>query len=552
MARELSHRLLIKGFLVTKSPLHVGGPGDDVWTDMPLARSGLGHVCIPGTSLAGAFRSWLESAFGSELVRQFAGFQEEQEGRASSWIVEDVVLAQVDPAAIELRQGVGINRRLGSAHPSVLYDRAVLPRGTRLPLEMSVEVTDKKHLELARGLLGHLLEALKRREVPLGAARSRGLGRVRLVGQPMILEQDFSSAIGMLQVLSATARERGEHDLPEFGEPTRLTIEKLKESGAVPKPSPRLEIEIAWKPRGPLMVKADDEGLVADAMPQVGAVSGATLALILPGSSIKGVLRSCAERIVRTVLPWKPLGLVSGNGARFQDDIDLPLVTTLFGLAAESGTPKAAGRDRGSGPEPGLAALWVDDCLGEPLTQEQWAAITSADSPGELTSVLESSAPGAWTPAYHVAVDRWTGGAADGALFCVLEPWQSSFQPIRMTLDLKRLRPSDIRAALALLCLVIRELARGRLPMGFAVNRGMGDLEVLAVSVVGRNLGDRFARIASFRRTGSQIAAFDLEEIRKLLDRRWKCWISLRSRRLQRAQRRLVERDDATEHRDGQ
>ena len=138
------------------------------------------------------------------------------------------------------------------------------------------------------------------------------------------------------------------------------------------------------------------------------------------------------------------------------------------------------------------------------------------------------------------------------ALFCVLEPWQSSFQPIRMTLDLKRLRPSDIRAALALLCLVIRELARGRLPMGFAVNRGMGDLEVLAVSVVGRNLGDRFARIASFRRTGSQIAAFDLEEIRKLLDRRWKCWISLRSRRLQRAQRRLVERDDATEHRDGQ
>jgi len=534
MAQDLACRLLINGVLVTKSPLHVGGMGDDVSTDMPLARNGLGQVCLPGTSLAGAFRSWLEQAFGPDLVEKFAGFQTDQDGRASSWIVEDAVLSPDYQALVEVRQGVGINRLLGSAHPGALYDRAVVPRGARLPLEMSVEVPDENHLAIARAILGHLLDALKKGRVPLGAARSRGLGRIRLVGRPLILEQDFRTSRGMLQALCEIARERGEDDLPDLGGPTQLNIEELKQAELIPKPHPRLEIEIAWKPSGALMVKADQEGLVADAMPSVSHISRNTLAPLLPGSSIKGVLRACAERILRTLLPMKPIELPGSQAGRFQNDLEVPLVTALFGAAGKSRRSNRVGNGRNGRPEPGLAALWVDDCHAEPLFEDQWDAITSAESPGMLISSLESACLRNWNPAYHVAVDRWTGGAADRALFCTLEPWQARWEPIRLTLDLERLRTPEIGPALALLCLVLRELARGRLPLGFAANRGMGDLEVEFVSVQGRDLSDRFASVASFRRTGAQVAAVDLPEIRKVLERKWKRWVSRQRQALQR------------------
>src|SRR5262249_40476034 len=84
--------------------------------------------------------------------------------------------------------------------------------------------------------------------------------------------------------------------------------------------------------------------------------------------------------------------------------------------------------------------------------------------------------------AFHVAVDRWTGGAAEGFLYSVLEPNGIHWEPIRLTLDLTRLRKdgerNDRDPAVALLLLVLRELSAGCIPLGFGVNRGMGAIEI--------------------------------------------------------------------------
>lgn len=49
------------------------------------------------------------------------------------------------------------------------------------------------------------------------------------------------------------------------------------------------------------MVKAEGEGIAVDILPLISGFDGG-ITFVLPGSSIKGALRTQAERIIRTVL----------------------------------------------------------------------------------------------------------------------------------------------------------------------------------------------------------------------------------------------------------
>ncbi|NBD33784.1 MAG: hypothetical protein GVY17_12670, partial [Cyanobacteria bacterium] len=89
-------------------------------------------------------------------------------------------------------------------------------------------------------------------------------------------------------------------------------------------------------------------------------------------------------------------------------------------------------------------------------------------------------------PAMHVAVDRWTGGAADGMLYSVLEPIGIEWDNIAIHLDLERLKKYDsekVQAAIALLLLVLRDFADRKIPIGYGTNRGMGTVEVQAMTL---------------------------------------------------------------------
>ena len=82
----------------------------------------------------------------------------------------------------------------------------------------------------------------------------------------------------------------------------------------------------------------------------------------------------------------------------------------------------------------------------------------------------------------HVAIDRWTGGAADGFLFNRLQPPKST-GTFRLALDLARLVDCDGKdvsgACIALLLFVLRDLAQGRIAVGFGGNRGLGSIEIV-------------------------------------------------------------------------
>ena len=430
------------GTLETVTALRAGGWGSSVHADLVVARDGLGRLMIPGTSLAGALRAWLGSVtadsggvmFGQAALGAVFGELEHQgqDGVVCRIMVDDAVADE--DVRMDIRDGVGIDRATGSAAAGVLYQQEVVPPGSKFAVRITAAqtATDTERVGLALDLL---VAALAAGRVDIGAARTRGLGQVRLTD----ITRTRVDLADRDQVLSWLC-----------GHPAGAPAAEVALPG-----DGRLGIEMTWAAVTPVMVRAStvneaepDRDRAVDTVPLRSGEDGA---LLLPGSSVKGVLRFHAERITRAV---RSVNEISERWLEQVNDPRLGSVLALFGTAGDhrggEDRPAAAGR-RG--------ALAVHDCLG------------TADS----------------RVVTHVAVDRWTGGAAENLLFPVQEPVSAQWQPIRMSLEVER-ADEDGGQALALLLLVLRDLADGWLTLGFGGTRGRGSVRVSRVAFTGEGL----------------------------------------------------------------
>ena len=190
--------------------------------------------------------------------------------------------------------------------------------------------------------------------------------------------------------------------------------------------------------------------------------------LLLPGTSIRGALRSRCSRIARTVLAAQSKGQELESFTRDGRPIDVHeqlaadpnLVRYMFGTTKYKG------------------AISVYDC---------------ETMPGKLGSPIEVP---------HIAIDRWTGGVVEGALFCELIYPNAQWQPIELEIDPERLKRNvriesfdtmiddaevldRARASWCLLCLALAELCAGTLPLGGKTTRGFGQVEVTGITIAG-------------------------------------------------------------------
>jgi CRISPR/Cas system CSM-associated protein Csm3 (group 7 of RAMP superfamily) len=479
MSRNIARRVTVKGRLICQTPIHVGGLDSRSGSDLPLAVNGEGKFYVPGTSLAGPLRAWCAEVFTPEEADALWGPRDANAGHASYVIVEDAVI-EAGAIAPELRDGVGIDRYTGAAAEKVKFDREILPSGTALPFRLLFEEPrdDKAN---GAAMLAALILALQEGEVYLGAARSRGLGKVKLEGLT-ILERKFDSRDGILASLRGTAQ-------PSKGLEALFTGWKDRR-----RQRPVIWIRIGWRPDGPMMVKSAVDGMVVDALPLLSQKDGA-LHFALPGSSIKGALRSQAERIVSTLLDPPAC-----DGKTFLDQLArFPIVTNLFGAPNAS----ASADDKEKKWLPGLSPLNVEDCFSESeisakaLDHMFGGGGGGKDLPDWTKALPEyqynTDGKPYFDPSAHVAIDRWTGGASDGALFSVLEPWNVQWGDLILAIDPNRLprrageagkdKMEEALAAIALLLLTLADFVKGETPLGFGTNRGFGSVTVNSVSM---------------------------------------------------------------------
>jgi CRISPR/Cas system CSM-associated protein Csm3 (group 7 of RAMP superfamily) len=473
MSRAISAKIKINGKLVADAPLSVGGTGTGDMVDIDFAVDGQGRYYIPGSSLAGPMRSWTEthltadvndkSLDGADIADKLFGGGEG--GYASYLTVDDaVILSDPDkPSARERRHGISIEESSGTAKEHFFYTRALLPKGTKFNFSMELDVPQGDR-ELAAGALKEIIGALTNGEIRFGSCKTSGFGSMRLDENLNVNFYDFS--------------KDGEPDVkPELdrwldGEPSCFGGLASLDIGQeiVNRVSNKLyEIKIDWAPISRIMVKSGRDGIETDMLPLVSSISG-KISPVIPGTSIKGVLRAQACRIMRTIfgrLPQKSE----------KEEYYLGIVRDMFGDKNKSGR------------------VFVDDvCLVSPtnISPDEW--IQENECKLNEFTIHED----------HVAIDRFTGGASESALYSVRPVPRMIFQrdaqtkrilpdsgreicwePIKITIDFAS-RPKapsgELQLAeLALLELVIRDMQSGLIPIGFGTNRGFGDLEITRV-----------------------------------------------------------------------
>ena len=380
------------------------------------------------------------------------------------------------------RMGNAIDRYWGSAGDTALFKHEYLPRGKELALTITAEAGLPDDVEVPQGdvappgpeqvekLFALIIGLIKDGRVAFGGRQNAGWGRVALSDSEKawtLTKAEPGSRAGLEEWLSGAG-----------GRSVDVAPVDCGGSG-------RMRIEITWdSPTGILVAEPQDDGSgegvdagAADGSP--GEAEGAdseetkparplragpeeTDPIVLPGSSVRGALRTRATRIARTILLAKkdPSTVADWSGAGVHEQLaqDPSLVRDLFGSTTHRG------------------ALTVLDTLA------------AEDGPSRKVT--------------HNAGDRWTGGVADGLLYSE-EVYDSTWNSIVLELDLDRLltnaraglgepdgqedsRGEDrSRAAFCLLGLVLAELAAGTLPLGSRGTRGMGQVEVKAMAVTG-------------------------------------------------------------------
>ena len=515
------------------SELHIGGVDpvpdrDGEGTVIRFCRNGLKEPTIPGRSIRGAVRAacnvlWEErklkddpsgafsetnckSLWGDDLAHHEGSSPEDVlPVRRSALTFHAVSFPEYKNSAsgespLPRRHGVGIDRTTGAASDGALYEHEFLPRGTRFNIRITAEGRDGEPTvnkqsegipgpassDTVKKLLEFIVDVLGSDAVSLGGRTGSGQGTLQLI-EPKLRRSGGTAGTDTLtapaDVLNALIGPDSE------GTPVPLELG----GWSLEKPA-RIKITW-WSPTGIFI--AEDEKLTKqrkeEAQKKDPTANGVTEALrdpsvpwdeaqlLIPGTSIRGALRSRASRIARTVLASRDdFESLASHDIHEQIAAEPNLVRYMFGSTEYRG------------------AVTVHDCLS-----------TDRGKRIEVT---------------HNAIDRWTGGVIDGGLFTEAVYLGTEWEPITIDIDLRQLlsnieaekgkakskpkeaetkeTPQDsqkdsqqrehvyapcARAAYVLLGLVLAELSAGTLPLGSRSTRGLGQVVVTTIEVEGAN-----------------------------------------------------------------
>ena len=500
------------------SELHIGGVDpvpdrDGEGTVIRFNRNGLKEPTIPGRSIRGAVRAacdllWEErklkddpsgifsetnwkSLWGDDLAHHEGGSPNDLRPVRRSALTFHAVSFPADQP-MTTRHGVGIDRTTGAASDGALYEHEFLPRGTAFDIRITAEGrdgeqkndTERKDNKQSDGipgpapsdtvkkLLEFIVDVLTSGAVCLGGRTGSGQGTIQVI-EPKLRRTGKTTDAGALtapaDVLDAL-----------IGEDEEGTPIPLERGGWSLEEPARIKITW-WSPTG--IFVAEDEKLTKQRKAQKEAENREkgineevhevvyplrdpseeweNAQLLIPGTSIRGALRSRASRIARTVLAAKDkLPTFTSHDLHEQIAAEPNLVRYMFGSTEYR------------------RAVTVHDCL--------------STDPGKCIEVT------------HNAIDRWTGGVIDGGLFTEAVYLGTHWEPITIDIDLRQLLnnieaekgPEDreqskpthadyAHAAYVLLGLVLAELSVGTLPLGSRSTRGLGQVVVSSINVRG-------------------------------------------------------------------
>ena len=386
-----------------------------------------GRPHLPGTSLAGALREMAGDADGAAAADMLFGHLlpagsggTEVDARASLiWVLGSRPVGpddhELDAVASQVRASTSISRTRAAAEANTLRVEELLPAGSRF--EVFLRWDDAPAANLDR-----LLDLLAAWRPLIGRGTSRGRGRCVIDGvYHGTLRLDDPAGLHRWLTTSGPALARAV---------ATTKVQAGSTAGDV-----RPLIRVTMKIIGPLRVGSGEPAEATGGQGQkVTPMFRDGDRYVLPGTGLKGLLRSRAEYILRSV-----------------------------SLSPEPCLDQQCGR------------CWPCEVFGFGGGKDPQAGVAGARAAIRVTdAVVEAPEP---VQRQHVAIDRFTGGARDGLLYTVealeggtfavsIEPLASEIPPIRMT---------EIRAILRL---VLEDLDDGIAGVGAGVASGYGSVSV--------------------------------------------------------------------------
>lgn len=441
--------LIVQGTLVLETPTHLGNGDTEAPTDMALQQDAIsGQVLLTGSSIAGALRSYLWAVEHGHRTPEppasnatstdrgldevlFGGRKSDDAGRQSPLTVADA-LSNPLTTQVELRDGVKIESTTGTASHQAKYDLELLAAGTHFPLRFDLAIPQyqphsiepepftEEQEQTLRQALATALHGLETGAIGLGMKKRRGFGRCRVTCW-QVWEFDLSHPQQLLRWLAFEREYAGYMTEP----PTTPALADALHTTILPDRRDIVTLTATFRVCDSILIRAgqDEAGSGPDVRHLHARQShGTTTRPVLAGTSLAGVLRHRSERIANTLQP--------GSGK--------PLTEQVFGIGPASSRQEDKAQARAS-------RIHVEEHVIE--------------HPVELVQ-------------QRIAIDRFTGGAYDGALFSEQPVFAGPETRVNLTLHLHNPKNGEI----GLLLLLLKDLWTGDLPVGGERSIGRGRL----------------------------------------------------------------------------
>lgn len=485
--RHIIRRIVVRANLILDTSTCLGSGDAESPVDLALLRDSISdHALLTGSSIAGALRNYLrEREHGYMTGEQandlatilFGGMQSEDDGNQSPLIIDDAFSTK--PIQSELRDGVKINSITRTAADQAKYDLELLQAGTEFTLcfELLIE-KDSNESELRKGL-AIALSGLKKGEISLGMKKRRGFGRCH-VKEWQVWNFNLEDADERMSWLNFEHWRTGL--FPEISSYSsiqeaftqaniKVNFEEFKKQDQ----RDRFTIKATFTLSSPLLIRSGqaETGRAPDVVhlksyriinqqikclfdraiqilgelpSEIDSWSSENLELfffahnllkakvltsVLSGTSLAGVLRHRAERIVKT--------LQCSFGQNPECDKEPEIVKCIFGDVNK--------------------------------TRSQASRLIVHESTINHTTDLVQT---------RIAIDRFTGGAYHGALFEEQPVFGGDETCVAIELELRQ--PSE--AEIGLLLLLLKDLWTSDLPVGGESSIGRGRLKGIKADLI--------------------------------------------------------------------
>ncbi len=483
-------RWRIEGTLTTDSPLHVGDgeitvrrPKEEYENLWPkggepveigsVFTDACGRACIPGSTLKGTVKAWLEGHGGltaseRRRLKSVLGFQDQagdgpRESEGGQAEFHDARAADVpanwNPGRFWSRQrltcvatSVAIDRWRRTASEKKLFYVEFVPEGVTFRVRITGSMDEEDVELLLLGLAG-FNERGNGARVTLGAATADGWGRLGWSPGNLhrLRAEDVRASVGTW--LASPGGMPIGYELARAVPAEKQAVlarvgNRLRSTGAE---QPVVRLDLCLQCDGPFLVNDTSQTGKGEELPDHAPLRRTRDSrALLPASSMRGALRSQAERIVRTVAgsdhaAWFPHEVLALDSADPKFLEKLCPVSVIFGA-------------------PGWRSpLKVSDFVSDQVL----AAVNELPTQNFL------------------AIDRFTGGGAEhlkfDARYCDRPTLRGSLE-----LDLGAVAEAGGGSwCLALLALMFRDLAEGDIPLGFGAAKGYGACRVSEFGLAG-------------------------------------------------------------------